>query len=139
MTFWSSFGTITYTKDQYCFNESIFQWQIKLISYRSEFWHLRRKSAVVFLKWLFFQNSLAISWVELERIFFLKFICLVRMYELYNISVFRQNNYIQLRSMGHICKFKKLFWPVQNSFFPKPYVLRKLPWFLECHQELQKR
>ena len=29
---------------------------------RSEFWHLRRKSAVIFSKWLFWQNSLIISW-----------------------------------------------------------------------------
>ena len=62
MTFWSSFGTLTLTKDQFCFNKSIFQCQIKLISYRSQFWHLRRKPAVIFSKWLFFQNSLMISW-----------------------------------------------------------------------------
>ena len=29
---------------------------------RSEFRHLRRKPAVIFLKWLFFQNSFVISW-----------------------------------------------------------------------------
>ena len=29
---------------------------------RSEFWHLRRKPALVFSKWLFFQNSLGLSW-----------------------------------------------------------------------------
>ena len=29
---------------------------------RSVFWHLRRKPAVVFPKWLFFQNYLVISW-----------------------------------------------------------------------------
>ena len=29
---------------------------------RSEFWDLRRKSAVIFSKWLFWQNSLMISW-----------------------------------------------------------------------------
>ena len=29
---------------------------------RSDFWHLRRKLAVIFSKCLFFQNSLVISW-----------------------------------------------------------------------------
>ena len=29
---------------------------------RSEFWDLRKKSAVTFSKWLFWQNSLIISW-----------------------------------------------------------------------------
>ena len=29
---------------------------------RSEFWHLLRKSALIFSKWLFFQNSLELSW-----------------------------------------------------------------------------
>ena len=29
---------------------------------RSEFWHLRRNPALVFSKWLFFQNSLGHSW-----------------------------------------------------------------------------
>ena len=62
MIFWPFFGTITYPKDNFCFHESIFQWQIKLISYRSEFWDLRRKSAFILSKWLFFQNSLMISW-----------------------------------------------------------------------------
>ncbi len=62
MIFWSLFGTITYPTDIFCFHESIFQWQIKLISYRSDFWHLRRKSVVIFSKWMFFQNSLVISW-----------------------------------------------------------------------------
>ena len=33
------------------------------VKYRSMFWHLRRKLAVIFSKWLFFQNSLVISWV----------------------------------------------------------------------------
>ena len=33
---------------------------IKLISYQSEFWHLRRKP-VIFSKWLFFQNFVVIS------------------------------------------------------------------------------
>ena len=51
-------------KDNVCFQKSIFQWQIKLISYWSEFWHLRRKSAVIFSKLLFFQNSLVISWAK---------------------------------------------------------------------------
>ena len=60
--FLSFFGTITWPKDIFCFHESIFQWQIKLISYRSEFWHLRRKPALLFSKWPFFQNSLIIPW-----------------------------------------------------------------------------
>ena len=38
-------------------HESIFQLQIKLISYRSEFWHIRRKSAVLYSKWLFCQKN----------------------------------------------------------------------------------
>ena len=62
MIFWSFFRTMPYTKDNFCFNESIFQWQIKLISHRSEFWQLRRKPAVIFSKWIFFQNSLEMSW-----------------------------------------------------------------------------
>ena len=33
--FLSFFGAITYSKDIFCFQESIFQWQISLISYRS--------------------------------------------------------------------------------------------------------
>ena len=48
--FWPFFGTITYSNTNFCFKESIFQWQFKLISYRSEFWLLRRKSAVIFSK-----------------------------------------------------------------------------------------
>ena len=62
MIFWSFVGTITYPKDNICFQKLIIQWQIKLISYRSEFWHLSRKSAVIFSKWLFWQNYLMISW-----------------------------------------------------------------------------
>ena len=46
----------------FCFHESMFQWQIKDISHRSEFWHLRRKSVNISSKRLFFQNSLVISW-----------------------------------------------------------------------------
>ena len=53
---------MTYTKENFCFHKSIFQWQIKLVSHRREFWYLRRKTAVTFSKWLFFQNSLAMSW-----------------------------------------------------------------------------
>ena len=60
--FLSFFGAIRYSKDIFCFQESIFQWQISLISYRSGFWHLRRKPAVICSKCLFFQNSLVISW-----------------------------------------------------------------------------
>ena len=29
---------------------------------QSEFWHLLRKPALIFSKWLFFQNSLGLSW-----------------------------------------------------------------------------
>ena len=45
------------TKDNFCFHEPIFYRQIKLISYRSEFWHIRRKSAVLYSKWLFCQKN----------------------------------------------------------------------------------
>jgi hypothetical protein len=62
MIFWSFFGTIKYLNDNFWFKESIFQWQIKLFSYWSNFWHLIRKSAVRFSKLLFFQNSLVITW-----------------------------------------------------------------------------
>ena len=37
MIFWSFFRTMTYTKDNFCFNQSIFQWQIKLISADAHF------------------------------------------------------------------------------------------------------
>ena len=50
MIFWSFFGTMSYTKDNFCFHESILQWQIKLISHRNEFWHLWRKPTVIFSK-----------------------------------------------------------------------------------------
>ena len=40
-----------------CFHELIFHRQIRLISCRSEFWHFRRKTAVIFSKWLFFQKA----------------------------------------------------------------------------------
>ena len=56
--FLSFFGAITYSKDIFCFQESIFQWQISLISYRSDFWHLRGKAAVIFSKCLFFQKKI---------------------------------------------------------------------------------
>ena len=52
----------TWSKDIFCFHESIFQWHNELISHRSQVWHLRRKTAVIFSKWMFFQNSLVISW-----------------------------------------------------------------------------
>ena len=45
----------------FCFHWPIFHEQIKLFSYRSQFWDLRRKSALIFSKGLFFQNSLVIS------------------------------------------------------------------------------
>ena len=45
--FWSFFATITYTKDNFCFQEAIFQWQIKFIFYRSVLRHLRKKSAFI--------------------------------------------------------------------------------------------
>ena len=35
-----------------------FQWVVC----RSEFWHLRRKPSLIFSKWIFFQNSLKLSW-----------------------------------------------------------------------------
>ena len=33
------------------------------VKYRSKFWYLRRKTAVMFSKWVFFQNCLVMSWV----------------------------------------------------------------------------
>ena len=40
MVFWSFFfGTIKCTKDNFCFHKPIFDKQVKLISYPSEFWH----------------------------------------------------------------------------------------------------
>ena len=44
--------------------ENFYAWKciISGVFHRSKFWHLRRKSAVIFLKWLFFQNSLLMSW-----------------------------------------------------------------------------
>ena len=56
------FGTLTWTKDIFCLHELIFQWHNKLISHQGQFWHLRRKAAVIFSKRMFFQNSLMISW-----------------------------------------------------------------------------
>ena len=56
------FWTIKWPKDIFHFHESIFQWHNKLISHRSQFWHLRKKPAVIFSKRMFFQNSLVISW-----------------------------------------------------------------------------
>ena len=32
------------------------------VKYQSKFWYIRRKSAVMFSKWVFFQNSLVMSW-----------------------------------------------------------------------------
>ena len=32
------------------------------VKYRSKFWYLRRKPSVMFSKWVFFQNSLVMSW-----------------------------------------------------------------------------
>ena len=40
MIFWSFLGTIKYSKDNFCFKESIYQWHFRLISYQSEFCHL---------------------------------------------------------------------------------------------------
>ena len=62
MIFLLFFGFIRYPKDNFCLHESIFQWEIKHISHQSEFWHLRRKAAVIFWIWTFFQNSLVISY-----------------------------------------------------------------------------
>ena len=49
IVFWFLFGMIC-TKDNFCFHEPIFHRQIKLISYRSDFWQLRRKLALLFSK-----------------------------------------------------------------------------------------
>ena len=54
--------TMTYKKGNVYFHDLIFYRQIRLISCRSDFWHLRRKTAVIFSKWLFFQNCLGMSW-----------------------------------------------------------------------------
>ena len=40
MIFWSFLGNITYSKDNFCFKESIYQWHFRLISNQSEFCHL---------------------------------------------------------------------------------------------------
>ena len=64
--FWSFLGTLTFVKDNFCFHESIFQWQIKHISHRSEFQHLRQKPAVTFSKWLIFKNYLVISFAKMQ-------------------------------------------------------------------------
>ena len=66
MKVWSFAATITYPKDNICFQKSIFQWQIKLFPYPSEFSHLRRKSAVLFSKWQFGQKFLVISWTTIS-------------------------------------------------------------------------
>ena len=60
------FGDHDIHKKQFCFHESIFQWQINLISHQSEFRHIRRKPAVIFSEWIFFQNSLEMSWAILS-------------------------------------------------------------------------
>ena len=45
---------------------------------QSEFWHLLRKLALIFSKWLFFQNSLELSWNTLTAIIQIKkFSCLL--------------------------------------------------------------
>ena len=70
MIFWPMFWRIIYPKANFCFNNSIFHWQIKLILHRSDFWHLRRNPALTFSKWLFFQTS----WIhELKTKCFYKF------------------------------------------------------------------
>ena len=53
--FWSFFETIKYPKVIFCFLESLFYQQIKLISHRSVFWHTRRKTVVIFSKLKFFK------------------------------------------------------------------------------------
>ena len=55
MIFWLFFGTRAYRKGNFCFNESIFQQQIKHFSHQSEFWQVWRKPAVIFSKWQFFK------------------------------------------------------------------------------------
>ena len=44
-------------------NKKIHTWKCIFsgVFYRSQFWHLRRKTAIIFSKWLFFQNSLGLS------------------------------------------------------------------------------
>ena len=54
--------TMTYKKGNICFHELIFYRQIRLISCRSGFWHLRRKTAGIFSKWIFSPNSFWMSW-----------------------------------------------------------------------------
>ena len=53
--------TLTNQKGNINFHELIFYWQIRLISCRNEFWHIRRKTAVIFPKQLFFKKSLMMS------------------------------------------------------------------------------
>ena len=55
MIFWSFCGIITFQNDSLSFFESLFQLQIKLISYQSEFWDLRRKSGLIFKNGYFFK------------------------------------------------------------------------------------
>ena len=58
----------------------------------------------------------------LQQLFFKHFFRLGRSTKfsnfLYEIPVFRQNIFIPSRSMGHICKCKRFFWTLRNSFFP---------------------
>ena len=60
-------GTMTYKQDNFCFHESIFHRQIKLISYRIEFWHLRRKPTLLFSKWPFFSKFFGNSMSHIIR------------------------------------------------------------------------
>ena len=40
----------------------VFSCIISEVKYRRKFWYLRRKPAVMFSKWVFFQNSFLLSW-----------------------------------------------------------------------------
>ena len=62
MVFWSFYGSMICSKDNFCFHEPIFPRQIKVISYQSQFWGLRRKLALLFSKLQFFQIFSVISW-----------------------------------------------------------------------------
>ena len=44
-------------------------WKCKIsgVFHRVEFWHLWRKAAIIFSKWLFFQNSLIISCLQMHH------------------------------------------------------------------------
>ena len=53
--YWSIWVKINFCHAWKCIISGVF--------HRGVFWHLWRKPAIIFLKWLFFQKSLVISWV----------------------------------------------------------------------------